>query len=485
IAKGGSTVDSTIVFTSDRDDFYGGDTYNDGDANQPNTYYWRGINFLNESIDESCILENCIIKNASDYYYDPNYSGYNPYRYGAITLDNASPTIKGCLFDNNYYGMISRNTSLPKITNCDFVGTNPTYGYGIWNMTSTNTVTAEGCWWNSNTGPRHSTNPGGLGERVSNYVDFTPWATQLAKPVLGDVSMNGEVKPYDASLVLQHAAGSIVLSAKQLTVADVSGNGIISSYDASLILQYSVGLITRFDPEPLGTKAATLNDLATISFPDLISESVKKTFEIPLTVSTVQGIKALDMKYLINPDHVKFIRLNKDKLPAGISIETGFNAQKCEITISMASAYDLRLNNQQFVLEFEFNDSGISESQFSLTTAMANDHFLTEIPVSATINSKSAITGLDYQSKLTEPIVYTDQDGIHTRFDLSKSNQNLFIQVVDLTGRILYKKDVKNLSSGPQYFDLFYADFENPRRGIYILNLRTDDFSYSKKLLIK
>jgi hypothetical protein len=297
--------------------------------------------------------------------------------------------------------------------------------------------------------------------------------------------MNGEVKPYDASLVLQHVAGIDTLSAKQLSVADVSGNGLISSYDASLILQYSVGLISRFDPDPLGTKAATINELASISFPDQINEFAKKTFEIPLTVSTDQGIKALDMKYLINPDHVKFIGLNKEKLPAGISIETGFNAQKGEITIAMASAYDLRLNNQQLVLEFEFRDSGISESQFNLTTAMANDYFLIDLPVSAIISSKSAITGLDYKSKLTEPSVYTDQDGIHTRFDLLNSNQDLYIQVLDITGRIIYKKDVKNLSSGPQYFDLYYADFENLRRGIYILNLKADDFSYSKKLLIK
>ncbi|HSH20383.1 MAG TPA: hypothetical protein VLA03_08005, partial [Draconibacterium sp.] len=65
IAKGGSTVDSTIVFTSDRDDFYGGDTYADGDANLPSIDYWNGIYFYNESIDENCILENCIFKNGS------------------------------------------------------------------------------------------------------------------------------------------------------------------------------------------------------------------------------------------------------------------------------------------------------------------------------------------------------------------------------------------------------------------------------------
>jgi hypothetical protein len=482
IAKGGGTTDSTIVFTSDRDDFYGGDTYADGDSNQPNSYYWKGIYFYNESIDENCILENCIFKNASDYYYSPGYAPYDPYRYAAVNLDNASPTLKNCLFESNYYGIISRNTSLPKITNCDFVGTDPTYGYGVFNMTSTNTVTAANCWWNSNTGPKHSSNPGGLGERVSDYVVFTPFATQLAKPVLGDVSMNGEVKPFDASLILQYAASNITLSPKQQTVADVSGNGVISSYDASLILQYSVGLISMFDQ--LGTKSASLKDLATVSFPDLISEPTNKNFEIPLTVSSAKGIKALDLKFSINANHVKFLRINKEKLPAGINIEAGFNAQKSEIAISMASAYDLELISQQIVLEFEFVDSGISESQFNLTNAMANDDYLTEIQIPATISSKSGATGIGALS-LSEPKIFTDQDGIHTSFEFSKSIQDLSFQVVDLTGRIVFKRSVKNVSSGSQNFNLYYADFQNPQRGVYILNLRADDFSYSKKLLIK
>jgi len=482
IAKGGSTTDSTIVFTSDRDDFYGGDTYADGDSNQPNSYYWKGIYFYNEAIDENCLLENCIFKNASDYYYSPEYVPYNPYRYAAVNLDNASPTLKNCLFESNYYGIISRNTSLPKITNCDFVGTDPNYGYGINNMTSTNTVTATNCWWNSNTGPKHASNPGGLGERVSDNVVFTPFATQLAKPVLGDVSMNGEVKPFDASLVLQHSANIITLTPKQVTVADVSGNGVISSYDASLILQYSVGLISMFDQ--LGTKSASINELASISFPDRISEPAKKTFEIPLTVSTAQGIKALDLKFSINTNHVKFLRINKEKLSAGVNAEAGCNIQKGEIAISMASAYDLEMVSQQIVLEFEFVDSGITESEFNLTTAMANDDYLTDIPIPATISSQSGTTGIGAQS-LSEPKIYTDQDGIHTRFNLSKSIQDLSFQVVDLTGRIVYKRSVKNVNSGVQNFDLNYADFKNPQRGIYILNLRADDFSYSKKLLIK
>ena len=484
IAKGGNSTDSTIIFTAVTDDFYGGDTYNDGEANLPASNYWRSIFFNNESIDENCMLINCIIKNASDYYYYPDYAPYDPYKYGAVALDNASPTIKNCLFENNYYGITCRNTSLPTITNCDFVGTG-TYGYGVWNMTATNTVTAENCWWNHNTGPYNATNnPTGQGERVSDYVDFTPWATQLAKPVLGDVSMNGEVKPFDASLVLQHAVASIVLSDKQKGVADVSGNNMITSYDASLILQYSVGIISKFDPEPLGTKSAQSIGNVEISFPATINEPNKKTFEIPLTISTFEGVKAVDMKYSINSEHVKFLKVNKDKIPSGVSVEAGFDSNTGEVIVVMASAYDLNLDKQQIVLEFEFVGTGISESLFSLNTLMANDNVLSNA-ATATIIGKSTTTGVGDLSQLSEPLVFVNSDGIHAQFNLTKSNQDLFVQVVDVTGRTLYKKSVKNLNQGMQYIDMSYSDFEKPGKGICILNLKAGDFSLSKKLLIK
>jgi hypothetical protein len=481
IAKGGSTTDSTIVFTADRDDFYGGDTYGDGDANQPNKSYWQGINFANESIDENCLLENCILKDGTYNYY---YNYYPQYDRGAITMDNASPTIKNCLFESNYYGIIARNTSLPKITNCDFVGTDPTNGYGIYNQTATNTVTATNCWWNSNTGPKHASNPTGVGERVSDNVIFTPWATQLAKPVLGDVSMNGEVKPYDASLVLQYAAGNITLSTKQKSVADVSGNGVVSSFDASLILQYSVGLISRFDPQA-GKKSVMPNDLATISYPDQISEPAKKTFQIPLTISTARGIKALDLKFAIDGNHIKFIQLNKSGLPADLSVATGFDAQKGEITISMASAYDLDLVNQSFVLEFEFQNSDIAESQFGMTFGMANDYSLNDLPSPALISGNADITGIGNSPNNSKTTAYIDSYGIHAKLYLSKSNQNIQVQVVDMTGRTLYRKSVKNLSSGVQNLDITNTDFEVLQSGVYILSIRGDQFNYSKKLLIK
>ncbi len=65
-------------------------------------------------------------------------------------------------------------------------------------------------------------------------------------PVLGDVTGDGDISAYDASLTAQHAFGLITLSPEELLRADVTGNDDVSIYDASLIAQYAIGLIDGF-----------------------------------------------------------------------------------------------------------------------------------------------------------------------------------------------------------------------------------------------
>lgn len=65
----------------------------------------------------------------------------------------------------------------------------------------------------------------------------------------GDVSGDGGISAYDASLAAQYAVGLITLTADQKTKADVTGDGNVSAYDASLIAQKAVGLISKFPME--------------------------------------------------------------------------------------------------------------------------------------------------------------------------------------------------------------------------------------------
>ncbi|MBI4721773.1 MAG: hypothetical protein HY769_02030, partial [Candidatus Stahlbacteria bacterium] len=65
-------------------------------------------------------------------------------------------------------------------------------------------------------------------------------------PVKEDAGFNPAVTSFDAVKVLRKSVGLDSLNEYQVIAGDVSGNGTIQSYDASLILRYRVGIIQHF-----------------------------------------------------------------------------------------------------------------------------------------------------------------------------------------------------------------------------------------------
>jgi len=99
--------------------------------------------------------------------------------------------------------------------------------------------------------PAHAPATDILGNSRDAYPDAGCYEWDGAPPPppgieLGDVTGNGEISSYDASLAAQHSIGLINLPPDAVQRADVTGNSEISSYDASLIAQYAIGLIDGF-----------------------------------------------------------------------------------------------------------------------------------------------------------------------------------------------------------------------------------------------
>ncbi len=224
IAEGKANPDSAIVFTDVRDDFYGNDTNSDSTLSSPTTGYqgWNGISFTNESLAPYSRIRNAIIRYAGFYY-----------GLAAITTNSASPTVTYSSITDNYNGIVANGASNPVVNYCDI---HHNTVWGINNVNKSFTINAENNWWGSNTGPTHSGNPGGTGQAVTDGVDYLPYLTSGAlNPLSGDVSLNGLIQAYDASLILKWLVDAIAnpLSSLQQQVADVSGNGAVTSLDAS------------------------------------------------------------------------------------------------------------------------------------------------------------------------------------------------------------------------------------------------------------
>ncbi len=90
--------------------------------------------------------------------------------YGIRLLQSSNPIIRNNTFTNNTYGVYCSDSSDPTINYNNIVGNSD---YGVYNSDSRLIVDATNNWWGDSTGPA-GVGPG-IGDSVSNYVDYAPW----------------------------------------------------------------------------------------------------------------------------------------------------------------------------------------------------------------------------------------------------------------------------------------------------------------------
>ena len=171
------TPANPIVFTSFKDDTYGGDTNNDGSTSAPAPNDWGWIEFTDTSVDDQNFLEYCTIL-----YGGKDYWSFNDHYLGAVYLSNASPTIRYNIITQNGHGIWVSGASFPYITGNAIYNNE---GYGLYNGEKPLVVTAQNNWWGHESGPydpsddagdpTHLYNPDGQGDQVDDYVDYAPW----------------------------------------------------------------------------------------------------------------------------------------------------------------------------------------------------------------------------------------------------------------------------------------------------------------------
>jgi hypothetical protein len=207
------TEENPIIFTSLKDDRFGGDT--DGVADVPEKSDWASLAFNMGSAP--------VTLEWTQFYYGGQGIGDGNEGSGAVYfLGTRSLTIKNSLFENNFTGIFAKNWSSNadpqtlEVMACKF--TENTRGIAIgtakFNIVGSNflrngkgfytnglradSVTlsgnnfignteygaqnqgmidldAQGNFWGDVSGPRHTKNPGGAGDRVSDKIDFSSW----------------------------------------------------------------------------------------------------------------------------------------------------------------------------------------------------------------------------------------------------------------------------------------------------------------------
>lgn len=491
VAVGGPTPDSTIVFTDLRDDYYGGDSNSDTTASTPTTWTypqywqpgWNGITFSNQSLNPDCKFSHCIMK----------YAGIS-YGGAAVTANNISPTLTYCTLTNNNNGVTANGASNPVINYSDIYNNS---GYGVNNVNKSFTIDARWNWWGDNSGPTIASNPGGTGQAITDSVDYAPFLmTGASNPIVGDVSLNGIVQAYDASLILKYVVNPSgdTLNALQQSVADVSGNGTITAYDASLILQYVVNLISGF-PADVGAKAKKITpntrDIFTLQKVSNTSLAIGTTtvmhgdsFTVPISLKNVTGVASVELVLKYDPSLMTFKTAKPSDAVSGMQMSYFDDKKNGLLRIAMAGSAMLQNDEDISDISFEVanNIRGKISSQIGVEQFLANESDLTKLASSADIQIIGKPTS--YQLDQNYPNPFNPSTTID--YQIPDDNTHVRLIIYNITGQAVKTLVDANQNAGE--FKVVWDGTNNSgvrvSSGVYFYRIAAGKFVQVKKLLL-
>jgi parallel beta-helix repeat protein len=246
------TAENPVVFTSYRDDAYGGDTNGDGSATSPAFSDWGGITISGNTTNlqyavirysvwglagGTNISNNTLSYNATgikvsggsatiaNNHLNNNGTAINVLNGSpilstnllidndlAIGISSGSPTVDSNQIYHNSTGI--RTWSASAIITHNDISENLSYGML---KNGSGVIIAENNWWGSASGPNHATlNPSGTGNRVSDNVDFTPWSLHPLNNH-GAVTITGSTGTGDTRLSYTDGGPKMITSASDGT----------------------------------------------------------------------------------------------------------------------------------------------------------------------------------------------------------------------------------------------------------------------------
>jgi hypothetical protein len=275
------------------------------------------------------------------------------------------------------------------------------------------------------------------------------------------------------------------LTDKQAAVADVSGNGDISAYDASLILRYVVGLDSYFPVNKISQSNYTgLVSGISLNIPD-VSVTDTDFFVVTVNASTLNGLSGADLK--LNFDQTCLQLVGVRNLVSTMNMECNIDNTNGCLLAGLAAPVALN-NGEEALLELTFKvqanqsvgtiihvDKFMSNEQD--LTSLAHDGCVTINRVTTSLSASNAgKTGMDPvypnpckgASSLVYHLSMTTAVTIDV-FNLAGQKVSRLVETTNTPGTYTVSLTSKNRSLNP---------------GIYFIRMETDDFSQTQRLQV-
>ena len=239
--------------------------------------------------------------------------------------------------------------------------------------------------------------------------------------------------------------GDIFLTPQPLTViiiseclrGDVSGNGTISAYDASLILQFIVGLIDIF-PADASPNSSTPRNYS-ISVPHLTITTGSR-INVPITINDASGVTSGGIALRYDPNVLRAVNVFTSDMLSGYYWESKIK-RKGEVRIAFAGPQTLSGESALFYIEFEVlsnNDYGVSPLILDIAQLSENLN-ITKV--------NGSITILPPESKLLQNYPNPFNPETWIPFQLNK-DADVVIKIYNIRGDLVRILDLRHRSAG-------------------------------------
>ena len=318
-------------------------------------------------------------------------------------------------------------------------------------------------------------------------ASFTTDGSVTVRSIYGDVSENGEVHAFDASLILAYLAndtavlndtiGDTTLSETRKVVADVSGNDTIATYDAHLILEY---VATIRDCFPVECPESPLLAFGNLTLNDMVVPVVGDPFIYPVEIDGGSNIVSFEMEFEYDEDYLQFMNdITLTQLTQGFMIN--FNHEPGKVKLFGASESSDGSDGDFVFLSFVLiQDSAM----IRLSRLVWNEN---DPETDVDIGIIRAVTGVEETG-----------NNIPKEFALNQNYPNPFNPVttiqyalpkrsdVTLTIYNLLGKEVERISELNKQagYHEYVWDASHIATGVYFYRLRAGDFVQTRKMVL-